>query len=45
MKVRELIELLQGFDPEKYVLISNDGGMPSEVCDVWDYDEDSVEIY
>lgn len=45
MKVKELIELLQDFNPEKNVLISNDGATPSEVCDVWDYDADSVEIY
>lgn len=45
MTVAQLIEILETFNPNDYVLISNDGGSPSEACEVWQYDETSIEIY
>lgn len=45
MTVRELIDILGTFNPDDYVLISNDGGPASEACEVWQYDENSIEIY
>lgn len=45
MTVAQLIEILNGFNPDDYVMISNDGGQPSEACEVWQYDENSIEIY
>ena len=45
MTVRELIDLLGTFNPDDVVLIANDGGRPSEACEVWQYDEESIERY
>lgn len=45
MTVAQLIEILEGFNPDDYVLIANDGGSPSEACEVWQYDKNSIEIY
>lgn len=35
MTVAQLIEILNGFNPNDYVMIGNDGGVPSEACDVY----------
>lgn len=45
MTVAQLIEILQGYNPNDYVMIANDGGPASECCDVYQYDENSIEIY
>lgn len=45
MTVAQLIEILNGFNPNDYVMIGNDGGAPSEACDVYQYDENTIEIY